>query len=235
MWSPEDMARKKIVRLGGDVREHPRYSIEDAAHLLRIPLSTMKAWCRGQTYRSKSTGKVHSFTSVLIPASPTEGLLSFYNLAEAHVLRATRERNIPLANVRRALAYIREQIPTTKYPLISHEFLTYGKSVFIEHLGDTINATAHGQKAMREMLDKYLQRIDRDGLGMPITLYPMNTQYLSINPTISSGQAVVKGTRIMACVLAARRKSGESYDELIQDYGLTHSQIEHAITEYAAS
>jgi uncharacterized protein (DUF433 family) len=229
------MALKKVIRIGGDVREHPRYSLEDAAHYLRIPVSTMKAWCRGQHYRSGSTGRTIHFSPVIVPASPSEGLLSFYNLAEAHVLRATREERIPLKNVRRALEYIREEIPTTDHPLLSHEFSTYGKSIFIEHLGDTINATAHGQKAMRQLLERYLHRIDRDALGMPIQIYPMNTRYLAINPTLSSGQPVVKGTRIMASVLAARKKSGESYDDLVQDYGLTHTQVEQAITEYAAS
>jgi uncharacterized protein (DUF433 family) len=229
------MALKKIIRIGGDVREHPRYSLEDAAHYLRIPLSTMKAWCRGQHYRSGHSGRIVHFSPVIVPASPSQGLLSFYNLAEAHVLRATREQNIPLPNVRRALEYIREQIPTSDHPLLSHEFSTFGKSIFIEHLGDTINATAHGQKAMRLLLEKYLHRIDRDELGMPVQIYPMNTKYLAINPTLSSGQPVVKGTRIMAAVLAARKKAGESYDDLVQDYRLTQTQIEHAITEYAAS
>ena len=112
--------------------------------------------------------------------------------------------------------YIREQIPTSDHPLLSHDFSTFGKSVFIKYLGDTINATAHGQKAMAEILEKYLHRIDRDALGMPIQIYPMNTHYLAINPNLSSGQPVVKGTRIMASVLAARKKAGESYDDLVQ-------------------
>jgi uncharacterized protein (DUF433 family) len=229
------MALKKVVRIGGDVREHPRYSLEDAAHILRIPLSTMKAWVRGQHYRSGATGRMVNFSPLIVPASPSAGLLSFYNLAEAHVLRATRDRSVPLKNVRRALAYIREQLPSSPHPLISYEFSTFGKSVFIEHLGSTINATAHGQTAMRKVLENYLERIDRDTDGMPIQIYPMNTRYLAINPNLSSGQPVVKGTRIMAAVLAARKKAGESYADLIQDYRLTHTQIEQAITEYAAS
>jgi len=229
------MARKKVVRTGGDVREHPRYSLEDAAHILRIPLSTMKAWVRGQSYRSGATGKIRSFTPLIVPASPSQGLLSFYNLAEAHVLRATRERNVPLPNVRRALNYILEELPDTPHPLISYEFSTLGKRVFIEHLGQIINATAHGQTAMRRILEKYLERIERDAKGMPIQLYPMNTHQLAINPQLSSGQPVVKGTRIMAAMLAARRKAGESYDDLVHEYHLTPTQIEQAVAEYATS
>lgn len=229
------MARKKVVRSSGDVREHPRYSLEDASHYLRIPLSTMKAWVKGQHYRSGATGRVVHFSPLIVPASPSQGLLSFYNLAEAHVLRATRERNVPLRNVRRALQYIREQLPDNPHPLISYEFSTFGKQVFIDHLGVTINATAHGQTAMRKMLEEYLRRIDRDTHGMPVQIYPMNTHQIAINPMLSSGQPVVKGTRIMAAVLAARNKAGESYDELVQEYRLTPTQIEQAITEYEAA
>ncbi len=231
----ETMALKKVVRIGGDVREHPRYSLDDAAHFLRIPLSTMKAWVRGQPRKSKTTGKISHFSPLIVPASPSQGLLSFYNLAEAHVLRSTRERHVPLRNVRRALEYIREQLPASDHPLLAYVFSTSGKSMFIEHLGSTINATAFGQNAMREVLEKYLHRIERDAFGMPIQIYPMNTNYLAINPMLSSGQPVVKGTRIMASVLAARKKAGESYDDLVQDYRLTTTQVEQAITEYAAS
>ena len=228
------MARIKIVRIGGDVREHPQYSIEDVARYLHIPLSTMAAWCRGQNWTVGSTGKKRHFEPLINPANPDKGLLSFYNLAEAHVLRATRDRMVPLQNVRRALDYIRAAIPTSEHPLLSHEFMTYGKNVFIEHLGSTINATRYGQTAMRELLDDYLERIDRDALGMPTQVYPMRSKVLAINPTIASGQPVVKGTRVMAAVLVARRDAGESYRDLVRDYSLTRSQIEQAITEYAA-
>ena len=229
------MARKKVVRTGGDVREHPRYSIEEAARDLRIPISTLAAWTRGQQYTSGKTGKVHRFIPLIKLADERRGLLSFYNLAEAHILRATRDRSVPLINVRRAIAYIHEQITNSEHPLLSQEFSTFGKSMFIEHLGATINATSHGQMAMRQLIEAYLERIDRDSLGQPIEIHPMHTQYLAINPYFSSGKPVVKGTGIMACMLAARKEAGDSYADLVEDYGLTHTQIEQAIVEYAAS
>ena len=76
------MPAKKVLRLGGDVREHPRYSIEEAADYLHVPPSTMKAWMRGQRYRTN--GRLRIFLPVIQPADPKNKLLSFYNLAEAH-------------------------------------------------------------------------------------------------------------------------------------------------------
>lgn len=225
------MARNRIVRVGGDVREHPQYSIEDVSRYLHIPLSTMRAWCHGQNYTLRS-GRRRHFEPLIKPASRAHGLLSFYNLAEAHILRATRDKDVPLINVRRALDYIREQFPASNHPLLTHEFKTFGKSIFIQHLGDTINASRYGQKAMTELLDQYLERIDRDDCGMPVQIFPMNTEALAINPAIASGQPVVKGTRVMAATLVARVQAGESYRALVKDYSLTRSQIEQAITDY---
>jgi uncharacterized protein (DUF433 family) len=226
------MARRKVVRIGGDVREHPRYSIEDVARYLHIPLSTMKAWCRGQHYTLSKSGRTRHFDQLIRPANASLGLLSFYNLAEAHILRATREKDVPLKNVRRALDYIREAMPQSDHPLLTHDFMTFGKEVFVHHLGWTINASRYGQIAMQELLEKYLERIDRDNLGMPIQIYPMETEVLAINPMVASGQPVVKGTRVMASVLAARQRAGESFTDLEKDFNLTRSQIEQAITEY---
>jgi uncharacterized protein (DUF433 family) len=228
-WS---MPRKFIVRIGGDVREHPRYSIEEAAAYLRIPETTLAAWVRGKKWHDSKSGRLRHFIAVIDIADKRKNLLSFYNLAEAHVLRATRDRRVPLHNVRRALEFIREAMPS-KHPLLTHDFETSGKELFVEHLGQTVNATQHGQIAMREVLEKYLKRINRDDLGMPIEIHPMDTQFLAINPMLSSGKPVVKGTGIMASILTARNDAGESIPELASDYGLPPYQIEQAIKEYA--
>jgi len=60
------VARRRITRYEGDIREHPRYSIEEAADYLRIPHSTMKAWTRGQRYTTRS-GREIVFKPVIEP------------------------------------------------------------------------------------------------------------------------------------------------------------------------
>ncbi len=226
-----DMARRKVLRLGGDVREHPRYSIEEAARYLRIPLTTMKDWVSGYKRKNRA-GRIRQYPPVIQPADVTLNLLSFYNLAEAHILRATRDRDVPLENVRRAIEYIRQQF-AGPHPLLSHEFETSGPDVFVSHLGQTINATRHGQLAMRTLLEAYLHRIERDKFGMPTQFSPMKSEHIAINPKLSSGKPVVKGTGIMVAVLASRKESGETVPELAQDFGLQSTDIEQAIAEYA--
>src|SRR5438552_1698152 len=234
VYSSSTMARTRITRLDGDVREHPRYSIEEAASYLHIPLSTMKAWTRGQRYTSK-TGRRVNFQPVLKLADERRGLLSFYNLAEAHVLRCTRDRNVPLRNVRLALDYVRRALPETPHPLLSRDFRTYGADVFIQHLGQTVNATRQGQLAMRKLLGRYLQRLKRNNDGTLLELYPIKTRHLALNPLISSGKPIVKGTGINAMVLRDRLRSGEPEQEVASDYGLTIREVKEAVQELAAA
>ena len=193
----------------------------------------MKAWVSGYTRRNRVTGAERRYRPIIVPADANKNLLSFYNLAEAHVLRSTRERDVPLSNVRRAMEFIRKHLDT-EHPLISNDFATSGKDLFVEHLGQTINASKDGQIAMRTILSDYLRRIDRDAAGMPVQFSPFHSVHLTINPKISSGSPVIRGSGIMVAVVAARKESGEPVPELARDLGLSVLDIEEAIREYAA-
>jgi uncharacterized protein (DUF433 family) len=214
----------------GDVRDFPRYGITEAAFYVRIPASTLLAWTRGQDYVT-SAGKHVIFAPLIDLADPKNKLLSFYNLVEAHMLRSTTECGVPLANVRKALEYIRETIPG-EHPLLMHDFEVSGKEVFIRHLGDTVNATRYGQLAMRKILAAHLKRIVRDTHGLPIRIFPIKSRRLVIDPQFSSGKPTVKDRGITASVLWGRNKTGESIPELAKDYGLTQLEVKEAIEDY---
>jgi uncharacterized protein (DUF433 family) len=225
------MAKKRPLRtVGTDVREFPRYSISEAAFYVRIPVTTLHAWTQGQDYVTKN-GARRTFRPLITLADKQNKLLSFYNLVEAHILRATTERGVPFHNIRKALDYVHEHIPS-KHPLLTHDFETSGKELFIRHLGATINATAHGQRVMREILERYLTLIPRDVCGLPLKVFPINSRRLAIDPLFSSGKPVVKDRGITASVLWGRRASGESLPEIAKDYGLTEIEVREAIEDY---
>jgi uncharacterized protein (DUF433 family) len=181
-----------------------------------------------------SGGRRKVMHPVIDLADSEHKLLSFYNLVEAHVLRATTERGVPLPSVRKALEYLREQFPS-QHPLLVHEFETSGKDVFIRKLGQTVNATRHGQIAMRQILKKYLKKIRRDQFGMPTEITPIHAHRLAIDIGVSSGRPVVRGTGIVASVLRDRKEAGESIPELARDYGLKPIEVRQAIQELAAA
>jgi uncharacterized protein (DUF433 family) len=224
------MARKRLTRSSGDVRDFPRYSISEAAFYIRIPTSTLMAWTRVQD-DTTSRGVHRTFKPLIELADPDNKLLSFYNLVEAHVLRSTTEKGVPLKNLRAGLQYIRGTIPGD-HPLLTQDFEVSGKDLFITHLGLTICASKHGQIAMRRILQKYLKRVVRDVKGSPIEIFPIHTKRLAIHPLISSGKPVVKGKGIVASVLWGRQKTGETIEQIAADYGLTRREVKEAIEDY---
>src|SRR5262249_9566358 len=71
------------ARTTADPRELPAYSVSEAAHYLRMPRSTIRAWIRGQEYRTH-TG-LRWFQPIILLPDKHLTLLSFFNLVEAHV------------------------------------------------------------------------------------------------------------------------------------------------------
>jgi len=177
-------------------------------------------------------------------ADPGRKLLSFFNLAEAQVLAATRERRISLRKVRGAVEYLRETFGEQR-PLLTCVFDSSGQELFVQQLaGSTLehplNVTRHGQYAFRTILKKYLSRIERDEKGLPARVYPMKVhgpsraKIIAIHPFVSSGKPSLRGSGIMAEVIWRRRKEGETEKELARDFNLKPSEIKAAITYFAA-
>jgi uncharacterized protein (DUF433 family) len=217
-----------------DLRELPAYSIPEAAHYLRLPVATLRAWAVGRPYR-RADGSQFSKPVLTLP-NPGRSVLSFINLVEAHVLGAIRRRyHIPFLKVRGAVLFLTNQLKTM-HPLADHEFTTDGINLFIEHVGSFINVTADGQLAMRELLEVYLRRIERDPSGIPVKLFPFTREpetdeprAIVIDPHLSFGRPVLVGTGVPTVIIAERYKAGETIGELAADYGRSTSDIEEAI------
>jgi len=158
------------------------------------------------------------------------------NLVEAHVLDAIRrEHKVPLHKVRSALDYLREKFPST-HPLAEQRFETNGLDLFIQKYGQLINISKAGQLAIRTLMEAHLQRIERDASGRVVRLYPFvrarhanQPKVIVIDPLVSFGKPVLVGTGIPTSVIAERYKTGESIDELVDDYGRSRLEIEEAI------
>jgi uncharacterized protein (DUF433 family) len=216
----------------------PSYGVQEAAHYLRIPRTTIRDWISGRHCPGKA-GMRFSRPIILLPDRETR-LLSFLNLVEIHVLDAIRRKhNIPLEKVRLAVNYLAKQFPSP-HPLADQEFATDGVNLFINQFSQLINISQEGQLAMQEILQAHLHRIVRDPRGLPIRLYPFTRKRDSaqlveepravvIDPHVSFGRPVLVGTGIPTSVIAERYKAGESMDDLADDYGRTRLEIEEAI------
>ena len=220
-----------------DLRDLPRYGIREAAAYLGIPLATLRSWVEGRHYPTKYGGK--RFFRPLV-ALPARAQLSFFNLVEAHILLATRKKHrVPLPAVRQAIDYVSREFPS-KHPLLSEQFLTDGRDLFVKKLEQIVNVSRRGQLGIGPILDAYLKRIERDGSGLPMRLFPLRIDWVGrphqeppkivvIDPKISSGRPVVYGTGVITSILAGRFRSGEAISELAQDYDLRTEQVEEVI------
>jgi uncharacterized protein (DUF433 family) len=218
-----------------DPREVPAYGLAEAARYLNIPHATLRSWVAGRAYPVTDGEKF--FPPVIEIADKKRKLLSFINLVEAHVLDAIRRREhrIQLPKIRQAISYLRQKF-NSRHPLVDQQLETDGLDLFVEKYGHLINISQEGQFAMREMLQAFLRRIERDSHGVPIKLYlfarrgdkdePLN---VVVDPAISFGRPTLAGTNIPTSVLAERFKASDSAEELAEDYGRPRQEIEEAI------
>lgn len=220
---------------GRDPRAVPAYTVADAARYLHTPAATLRSWFVGRTYARRG-GDTASFERLITPADADARRLSFFNLVEAHVLRALRTRHeVPISSVRAALAFAEREL---KIPhlLLSEELETSAGDIFMEHYGRLINLSRSGQIAMRRVLESYLRRVERDDSSIPIRLYPflrgpgeVSAREVVIDPRVSFGRPVVAGTGIRTETLAERLDAGESLEDLVLDYGLSEDAIKDAV------
>lgn len=210
-----------------DPRETPAYTVGEAAHYLGVPKSTMRSWFAGQK----------GFRPVIKPADTKALALSFSNLVEAYVLTAIRRKHhVALPTIRRGLEFLVGKLGA-KRPLLEQQFATNGVDLFVEHLGQVINISRHGQIEIAELIRAYLERVERDAKGVPVKLYPfMRTQALReqprsvmIDPRVSFGRPVIAGTGIPTAVLAEQFKAGDSVPLLAKEYGATEEAVWDAI------
>lgn len=216
-----------------DPRAMPRYTPREAALYLGLPESTMRAWFFGMPYGRKPNRRW--FAPFLTPAS--DDLLSFYDMASAHVLLAMKKHGVSSEDLRHIVEGLRLDARfDTRYPLLGRTFWLFGKRVVTKELGKRLVRSRRGvQYGLKEILDKFLARLDLDRNKMPIRLRPLRTieesgrGFIVIDPKVAAGRPVVRGTGIVAEIIAKRKKSGESVARLAKDYRISRRAVEEAI------
>ena len=214
----------------------PAFTVTDTARYLQLNPTTVRSWFVGESRHGKQT-----FRPVLRLADRRQSFLSFQNLVEVYVLSALRRtHSVKLAAIRQALQFL-ERRWKTAHPLATGQVLTDGVEVFIEEYGRLISASAEGQTAMRDILGRYLTRIEYQD-GLPIRLFPLTRPAdespasrddvpfaISIDPRLAFGKPCIAGTGIPAAVVAARFTAGEGIESLAKDYRRAPGDIEEAI------
>ena len=222
-----------------ELREFPVYALAEAAHYLRLPSSTVRAWCVGQRYYDAQRNP-HRFAPVIEIADRKAKRLSFINLVELFVLAAIRRKHeVGLPQVRKAVAYLKRRFPSP-HPLADHKFHTNRVDLFAEKFGELLNLSREGQVEMKEMLLAHLRCVQRDSSGIPMKLYliPRNPRLdvtkgvrgaVVIDPRFGFGRPVLDGTGIRTDVVIERFSAGEKLEALAEDYGRPKEDLEEVL------
>jgi len=227
-WPTLNMKRASLEELAAlDPREVPLYWLSEVALYTGVAAGTLKYW----TQHTKQHPPL-----IRPPADPlqqrhSELRLSFSNLLEAHILCATKERKIPLARVRKGLLYLQEQSGEKSHPLLTYSFYSVrgSRDVFVRTLeGEPVNVSRHGQGGLATVLDDYLKRIEWDQSG-PIRVVPIRSNRVIIDLNVSGGRPVIRGTGVLASMLASRWQAGDSYEDLARGYRLPVEDVREAV------
>jgi len=219
---------------GRDPRELPAYTLVEAGHYLSLAENTLRAWTYGRPYASRTGVKRRK--PLIVPADRTNHLLSFVNLLELHVISGIRrEHQIDMRKVRQAIDTLERKFRSAP-PLIAQDMVTDGTDIFVEELGELVNLNQEGQRAMRDLLEAHLKRIEGDEAGLAVRLYPFTRRpspyaprLVSIDPRVAFGRPVVAGSRVPTAEIADRFKAGDSFEDLVAEYDCSPAEIQEAL------
>lgn len=217
-----------------DVRAQPAYSIAEAARYLRVAPGTLRSWTVGRPYPTSAGPR--TFAPLIKLAARRPPTLSFWNLVEAHVLRALRtDHGVPVPALRKALKYAEDTLEIENL-LLRQDLVTEAARVFLERYGQLIDLSNSGQLAMRKVLEAHLRRVEWDPARLPLRFYPFvmadasgEERTIAIDPRVKFGRPVVQRAGVSTHVIAARIDAGEPLDAVADDYGLTTEEVERAV------
>lgn len=203
-----------------DMRYEALYTLADVSRYTHVPLPTLIDW------RDKEM--------IVPPERGGMAPLSFINLVEAHMLRAFRRvHKVPMPRIRTAVRWLSRHYDT-RHPLAELDLRTDGYSLFVEHLGQTVSASAGGQIGLPGIIDRFLKRIERDAHAAPVRFFPFTTyeecpNSIVMDPRVDFGRPVIVGTRIATVTIFERYSGGESLRDIAMDYDLKLPQVEEAL------
>lgn len=217
-----------------DPRAQPAYTLTEAAHHLRLSPGTLRSWIVGRPY--PTAGGLRTSGPLVKAARAQPATLSFWNLVEAHVLRALRtEHGVSVAALRKALRYAEKELEIEKL-LLREDLLTDGGRVLLERYGELIDLSNSGQLAMRRVLEAHLRRVEWDPSRLPARFFPFlssesgaESRAVAIDPRVAFGRPVLQSVGVSTQVIADRLDAGEAVADLALDYGVSTAEVEQAV------
>jgi len=212
-----------------DIRDWPAYTVPEAAGYLKTPAHALRSWTR---VLERSIMRRPAPPGPLIePACRTPLRLSFNNLVECHTLRALVTRHRVSVGSALVAAEAAKEICREERLFLSNPLLAGAGEIFIEKYGKITNVTKSGQLAMKAMLEGLPESIQRDEFNLPRRFYPPygENNIIIIDPYIAFGKPIIAHRGISTSAIVSRLDSGETVDEIAEDYSLNPVDIKRVV------
>ena len=215
-----------------DPREQALYTPSDAACYLGIHPQTLSNWLWGRKYPTVSGAQF--FAALIDVSDPDNQLLSFFNLAELHVLAATRyTHNLSFKTIRTAMDTVQRKYPS-EHPLLSKDFKTNGKDLFVQSVDENTNLSTPEQMNFKTIMDSFLSHVVADEHDLVKKIFPLiagqpDDRVISITYGVSSSQPIIDGFGVPAWVVYNRYLDGENVESIADDFDIPVSSASRAI------
>ncbi|HEX7858727.1 MAG TPA: DUF433 domain-containing protein [Verrucomicrobiae bacterium] len=214
-----------------EIKLLPAYTLAEAARLIGSNPDTLRSWFRGRNYITN--GGTKRVEPVLATQSKAGEPISFIDLVEAHVfLLLTQRYRIPRRNIRAAIA----TLGTMKKGMTSlaHRDFYFDDNHLMLQLDDQlVSLSERGQVVDKDILASGLKQLSYGPDGYASEFFPRignkEQKDIVVSPLINFGRLCIHKSGVSAEIIATRFNTGDTIDEIAEDFRATKAEIEGAL------
>lgn len=206
----------------------PLFTIDEAAHHLALPRTTLKDWTHRQA------GPAPLVHRIINPNAPRAASLPFVAVIEAHMLRGFRELGLSAQGLRDSVARLRTALDD-EYALATRRVATDGVDLLVDmsQHGQPAEWTRaiDSQMAIREVIEDYLKfvRWGKDRYPNRLRLKTYQGADVIIDPRFAFGQPVLERQKVRVEDILDAFWAGEGYVTIGREFGVRADEVEAVV------
>ena len=220
---------KGVGRVHADLRFNvPLFMIDEAAHYLGLPRSTLSDWTRRQAGPAPLVHRIE-------PETPRSASLPFVGLVEAHMLRGFRELGLSAQGLRESVTRLRERLHD-EYALATRAVATDGVDLLVNmaesHEEPQWTRAIDRQTTITEVIQRYLKFVQwptRDRYPTRLKLKTYQGADVIIDPRFAFGQPVLERSKIRVRDILDAFWAGDSPRTVAVEFGVKPDEVEAVI------
>lgn len=211
------------------------YTVPDVSHILGLPLVKLRRWVNvissvGGVVSEDVTS--YGLSKKSIHGQAREKHVDFLTLIELFTICQLRDAGVRFAEIRAARNELKEEFQTD-HPFALRGLLSDGRKIAKEvSQADLLILNAQGQRGFGAVLKDFFERIDFEQASqLAGRYYPCGKESaVVVDPRISFGRPVVKGTAIATETLLSLYRGGETPELIAAQFEIEESAVRDALT-----